>query len=62
MPKNLTTWDFPALLPIREEGILQIFIALKNPSPWPGFETSTFGSCGQHTNHYTIKVTIVRTL
>jgi hypothetical protein len=62
MPKNLTTWDFPALLRIREEGVLQIFIALKNPSPWPGFETSTFGSSGQHTNHYTTKVTIVRTL
>jgi hypothetical protein len=26
----------PALLPIREEGVLRIFIALKNPSPWPG--------------------------
>jgi hypothetical protein len=37
----------PALLPIREEGVLQIFIAVKNPSPWPDFEP-------QHTNHYTI--------
>jgi hypothetical protein len=27
-----------ALLPIREEGVLRIFIALKNPSRWPGFE------------------------
>jgi hypothetical protein len=26
---NLTTWDLPALLPIREEGVLRIFIALK---------------------------------
>jgi hypothetical protein len=26
----------PALLPIREEGVLRIFIALRNPSPWPG--------------------------
>jgi hypothetical protein len=26
----------PALPPIREEGVLWIFIALKNPSPWPG--------------------------
>jgi hypothetical protein len=58
MPYNLTTWDFPALLPIREEGVLRIFIALKIPSPWPGFESATFGSSGQHTNHYTIKATI----
>jgi hypothetical protein len=35
--------------------VLQIFIALKNPSPWPGFEPATFGSSGQHTNHYTTK-------
>jgi hypothetical protein len=26
----------PSLLPIVEEGVLRIFIALKNPSPWPG--------------------------
>jgi hypothetical protein len=26
-------------IPIREEGVLQIFIALKNPSPWPGSNT-----------------------
>jgi hypothetical protein len=51
------TWDLPALLPIREEGVLRIYIALKNPSPWPGFEPATFGSSGQHTNHYTTKVT-----
>jgi hypothetical protein len=43
------TWDLPALLPIREEGVLRIFITLKNPSPWPGFEPATFGSSGQHT-------------
>jgi hypothetical protein len=35
--------------------VLRIFIALKNPSPWPGFEPSTFGSSAQHTNHYTTK-------
>jgi hypothetical protein len=29
MPWNLTTWGLPALLPIREEGVLRIFIALK---------------------------------
>jgi hypothetical protein len=51
------TWDLPALLPIREEGVLRIFIALKNPSPWLDFEPATFGSSGQHTNHYTTKVT-----
>jgi hypothetical protein len=27
---NLTAWDLPALLIIREEGVLRIFIALKN--------------------------------
>jgi hypothetical protein len=43
------TWDIPALLPIREEGVLRISVALKNPSPWPGFEPATFGYSGQHT-------------
>jgi hypothetical protein len=57
MPYNLTTWDLTALLPIREEGVLRIFIALKNPLPWPGFEPSNFGCSGQHTNHYTTKAT-----
>jgi hypothetical protein len=51
------TWNLPALLPIREEGVLRIFITPKNPSPLPGFEPATFGSSGQHTNHYTSKVT-----
>jgi hypothetical protein len=60
MPQNLTTWDLPALLPIREEGVLRICIALKNPSPWSGFEPATFGSSGQHTNHYTTKATILK--
>jgi hypothetical protein len=46
MPKNLTTWDLPALLPIREEDVLLMFISLKNPSPWPGFEPAAFGSSG----------------
>jgi hypothetical protein len=40
------TWDLPALLPIREEGVLRIFIALA------GFKSS-----GKHTNHYTTKAT-----
>jgi hypothetical protein len=48
MPQNLTTWDLPALLSIREEGVLRIFI---------GFEPATFGSSGRYTNHYTIKAT-----
>jgi hypothetical protein len=34
--------------------VLRIFIALKNPSPWPGFNPQ---SLGQHTNHYTTKAT-----
>jgi hypothetical protein len=51
------TWDLPALLPIQEEGVLRIFIALKNPSLWPDLEPATFGSSGQHTNHYTTKAT-----
>jgi hypothetical protein len=33
------------------------FYALKNPSPWPGFEPATFGSSDQHTNYYTTKET-----
>jgi hypothetical protein len=44
-------------LPIREEGVLRIFIAFKNPSSWPGFEPAIFGSSGQHTNHNTTKAT-----
>jgi hypothetical protein len=42
---------------MREKGVLRIFIVLKNPSPWPGFEPETFGSSGQDTNHYTAKAT-----
>jgi hypothetical protein len=33
----------PALLPIRKEGFLRIFIALKNPSPWPGSNPQPLG-------------------
>jgi hypothetical protein len=36
---------------------LRIFIVIKNPLPWPGFEPATFGSSGQHTNNYTTKTT-----
>jgi hypothetical protein len=48
------------LLPVREDGVLRIFIALKNPSPWPGFEPATFGSSGKHTSHYTTKTTVCK--
>jgi hypothetical protein len=37
------TWDIPALLPIREEGVLRILIALKNPSPWLGSNPRPLG-------------------
>jgi hypothetical protein len=33
----------PALLPIRKEGVLRIFVALKNPSPWPGSNPQPLG-------------------
>jgi hypothetical protein len=33
----------PALLLIRKEGVLQIFIALKYPSSWPGSNPQTLG-------------------
>jgi hypothetical protein len=32
-----------ALLPIRKEGVLRIFIAFKNPSPRPGLKPRTLG-------------------
>jgi hypothetical protein len=37
------TWDLSDLLPIREEGVLWIFIALKNRSPWPGSNPQPLG-------------------
>jgi hypothetical protein len=33
----------PALLPVREEGVLRIFIALKNPSLWQGSKPQPLG-------------------
>jgi hypothetical protein len=33
----------PALLPIREEGVLRICIAIKNQSPWPGLTPQPLG-------------------
>jgi hypothetical protein len=34
---------FPALLPIRKKGVLRIFIALRNQSPWPGLNPQPMG-------------------
>jgi hypothetical protein len=45
MPQNLTTWDLPALLHIREKGVLRIFIALKKSVALARFEPATFGPC-----------------
>jgi hypothetical protein len=58
MPQNLTTWDLPDLLPIRKEGVLRIFIALKKSIALAWFEHPTFGSSGKRTNHYTTKATL----
>jgi hypothetical protein len=33
----------PAFLPIRKKGVLRIFIALKNPSPWPASNPQPLG-------------------
>jgi hypothetical protein len=41
----------------QKEGVLRIFIALKNPSPWPGFEPEILGCCDEHTNLYTTEAT-----
>jgi hypothetical protein len=41
--------------------VLRIFIALKNPPPWQGFEPEIFGPSGQHTNYYTTKATYFET-
>jgi hypothetical protein len=49
------TWGFPALLPIRQEGVLRIFIALKNPSPWPGFEPDPLSFCEKCIQNFSLK-------
>jgi hypothetical protein len=36
-----------------KEGVLLIFITLKNPLPWPGLNLQPLGSSGKHTNLYT---------
>jgi hypothetical protein len=33
----------PALFSIQKEGVLRIFIALKNPTLWPGSNPQTLG-------------------
>jgi hypothetical protein len=38
-----------------KEGVLLIFIAIKNPSA--GFEPATIGSSGEYTNHYITEAT-----
>jgi hypothetical protein len=37
--------------------MLQIFIALKNPSPQLGLNPQTLGPNGKHINHYTTAAT-----
>jgi hypothetical protein len=50
-----------------KEGLLLIFIALKNPSSSPGFEPSNLGYIGKHENHQTtendeVRLTIIQYL
>jgi hypothetical protein len=47
----------PALLPIRKEGVLRSFIALKNQSPWPSSNPQPLGQVASTLNYYTTKVT-----
>jgi hypothetical protein len=46
-----------ALLPIREESVLRIFIALKNPLPWLGSNPQTLGPVASTLNNYITKAT-----
>jgi hypothetical protein len=45
---NLTTRGGSDFTSPQEEGVVQIFIALKNPSPLPGFEPTNLGSNDNH--------------
>jgi hypothetical protein len=54
--KILRHGTFPLYFP-SEGRCAADFIALKNPSPWPGSNPQPFESSGKHTNHYTTKVT-----
>jgi hypothetical protein len=40
-----------------KEGVLRIFIVLKNLLPCPGLNPQTLGSSGKHTNHYMTEAT-----
>jgi hypothetical protein len=40
-----------------KEGVLRIFIALKNTSPRQDFEPTILGYSGKHTNHFTTEAT-----
>jgi hypothetical protein len=50
MSLNLYGTDDFASTP--KEGVLRIFIVLKNLSPPAGFQTENLGSNGKHANHY----------
>jgi hypothetical protein len=45
-----------------KEGVLRIFIALKNPLPWLGSNPQPLRSSGKYTNHYTTKATYLMML
>jgi hypothetical protein len=49
------TWGFTYPL---KEGVLRIFIALRDPSPPAGIEPANLGSIGRHTSHYTTEIII----
>jgi hypothetical protein len=40
-----------ALISLANEDVLQVFIALKNPSPFTAFEPTNVGSSVKHVNH-----------
>jgi hypothetical protein len=42
-----------------KDGVLWIFIALKNSSPSAGFEPANLGSNNKHTYHYTTEDDVV---
>jgi hypothetical protein len=54
-----TKFSFPAsgFTSHPKEDVLRIFIAFKNPSPWPGTNPRPYGSSGKYTNNYTTKAT-----
>jgi hypothetical protein len=43
-----------------QEGVLRIFIALKNPSPAAGIEPTKTGSDGKHANHYSTEDDLIK--